>query len=1620
MDLGPDDVFFDELEPVLQRLCQVGGLEHFRAFARFLLARVAATELQAHPPARIAGNLYSLWCLLQKKPSADHPLIKVFNPDLVADQWDSRHTVVYVVSKERPLLVDSIIIGLTQLGLGIHDIHSRVLAVRRDAAGQLLEPLAGERSNGSEAVMYFAIDRISDATQIATIVSAIENILEDVATVVDDYSPMLRQLTQCQQELHETLGNDLSEEKREIIDFLQWLQDDHFTFLACSLHGRADDESAEVPDEEASQSWGLLRLHPELREQFPSRNSSAGLQAFHQSDQPLIVTKTTVRSTVHRNTYIDGIYIKRQSAQGEYLGEYRFFGLYTARIEQMNPEQIPLVRLKARRIAEQIGFEAASHDGKVLRHILDIHPSEELFYASEDELRDTVIGIWQIKERRLVRLFLRGDPSETFVTALLYLPRDLYNTQVREDIDALLRHYVDAQSSDYVSRLSESVLVRVFFRFRVRSDRYRQVDPLMLQERIYRLARGWREELHETAIETWGEEVGRQLAQRYQSALPYSYQEHFTPAQAVADIALCETLSDNDDLAMSFYRPPGNDPSRMRLKLIHSGDALELSTLLPILENLGFHVLREHPYRLVFEDSDVVWIHDFSLRYESTVDVDVPAVRQSFEEALHAIWRGVTESDSFNRLVLAARLEWRPVALLRAYARYLKQLGLPFSQTFIADTLCNHIDITRNLVALFRSLFDPRFANEDGTRQRVERLRDKIKAALSEVGSLSEERIILLYLELIFATQRTSYFQLDDQGQPRSYLSFKFMPEQISAAPLPRPHFEIFVYSQRFEGVHLRMGPVARGGLRWSNRYEDYRTEVLGLMKAQQVKNSVIVPAGAKGGFVAKRTVRMSDRDAIAAEGLACYREFIRGLLDLTDNIVDGATVTPPSVVSRDEPDPYLVVAADKGTARFSDDANDISAEYGHWLGDAFASGGSEGYDHKAMGITARGAWIAVQRHFRELGHDVQTEPLTVVGIGDMSGDVFGNGMLLSDQIRMVAAFNHEHIFLDPNPDAAAGYEERQRLFNLPRSRWSDYDETLISQGGGIYSRSQKHIVLSVEAQTALGVETDGMTPDELVSAVLKAPVDLLWNGGIGTYIKASDEDHTDVGDRANDAVRVNGNEVRCRVIGEGGNLGMTQKGRIQYALGGGLCNTDFIDNSAGVDSSDHEVNIKIFLNQQVADEDLTLKQRNALLRDMTEEVAQLVLNNNYRQTGVIEQAYYSFGSKLDELLHFIHYLEEHAGLDRDLEFLPSDQALTERCRQGQGLTRPELAILMSYTKVHLKRELLQSSAPDDPYVGRLIFGAFPERMREAYGDQLYQHSLRRDLIATQLANNVIDTMGLTFLKRQMESTGAGYKDTAMAWLTTRELFEFDELFKNIAEHDLSVNSATQRQMRGLLMRLGRRTTQWLLRNRRLAFDPTREVATLKPLLTELSLLLPEVLPEPEHSQWSELCRNLRAAGVNPELAHFIASTDLLYFGMGVADVAMRSQQPVERVAQFHFAVTLALSLNGFYEQILALKPHTRWQNLAREFYVDELEGVLRRLVAALLSLSGDSMSADETVREWRRCLEPQVERWLERVKDLGNAPTPDATVFAVVLRDLQDLAELTEQTPAFCIFDAG
>lgn len=1616
MNLVSDDVFFNELTPILQCLCQVGSCDEFSAFARFLLARVAAAELRPRHLERVAGNLYSLWCQFQKLP-LDRPLIRVFNPDLISDCWDSPHTVVHVITANSPFLVDSITNQLSRLGLGIHDTHSRVLQVRRGADRELLEVFAEEQGNSTEAIIYFAIDRISDVAQMTKVTAAIDEVLADVAAVVTDHGPMLECLEECQRNLNQVAAENPSSTAQEALAFLEWLGDQNFTFLGCSfLEASENDSSLELVETSASR-FGLLRIHPEIAEQLPCHSDCPSLQAFRDSNEPLVLGKTAVRSSVHRNAYIDAIYIKRLSPQGGYLGEYRFLGLYTSRIDHMRPELIPLVRLKVAHITERIGFEPASHDGKTLRNIFDTHPGEELFYCTEEQLCDIVIGIWQIKERRLVRLFLHGDPFENFVTCLLYMPRDLYHTRVQTEIDELLRHSLDAVESDYVTQFSESVLVRVFFRLRICSDRYRQVNRLALQERIARIARGWGEELLDAALDEWGGEHGRQLAQRYQEALPSSYREHFSPSQAIADIELCESLSDQQQLAVRFYRLAGNAPSKMRLKLLHRGGALELSNLMPILENLGFHVLGEFPYRLDFGDGNEIWIHDFSLRFELSADVDVPAVRQNFEEALYAIWRDATETDSFNRLVLAARLDWRAVFVLRAYARYLKQLGLSLSQDFIADTLANHVEITRNLVALFRSLFDLRLAAEEGFSQRVERLREKVIAALSEVESLSEERVILLYLELIFATQRTSFFQVDENQQPKPYVSFKFTPHEISAAPRPRPQFEIFVYSQRVEGVHLRMGKVARGGLRWSNRYEDYRTEVLGLMKAQQVKNAVILPAGAKGGFVAKRTLRMTNAKAIRDEGVACYQDFIRGLLDLTDNIINGEIVPPAGVVCRDDADPYLVVAADKGTAAFSDYANAISAEYDHWLGDAFASGGSEGYDHKEMGITARGAWIAVQRHFRQLDHDVQTQPLTVVGIGDMGGDVFGNGMLRSDQICLVGAFNHEHIFLDPAPDPATSFAERQRLFQLPRSRWTDYDTKLISEGGGVFARELKRIELSEPVRRVLDVDQDAMTPDELIAAILKAPVDLLWNGGIGTYVKASDETHLNVGDRANDSVRIDGDQLRCRVVGEGGNLGMTQKARIEYALAGGLCNTDFIDNSAGVDSSDHEVNIKIFLNSLLAAEDLTLKQRNQLLRDMTDEVAELVLENNYQQTGAIEQAYYTAGTRLDELLHFLHYLEKAGGLDRGLEFLPDDQALTERYHQGKGLTRPELAILTSYAKVELKEKLLQSSAPEDNYVARILRDAFPSRLYELYGERLYEHSLHRELIATQLANNIVDTMGMTFVRRQIESTGAGYRDVAMAWLTIRELFEFDEWFARTAEHDLQIKAECQRQIRAMLMRLGRRTTRWLLRNRRLSFDPANEVATLKPLLTELSQLLPEVLPGHERAQWQSLRDGLQAEGASEELSHFIASTDLLYFGMGAMDVATHTGQEVKRVMQFHFELATTLALNWFYEQVLDLEAGTRWQGLVREFYVDDLETILRQLVSALLSLSGAELSAAETVAEWQRCLEAPVARWLGRIEELRSAPGWDATMFAVALRDLQDLAELSEQTPAFCTF---
>ena len=1265
-------------QQLIKRIQRVGEQqlppETYSGFLQF-----AEQVLHVHPdddqldwqPESNFGVLFGLYRFASSRPLSK-PLLKVFNPSAEEDGWSSKHTVIYYCQDDMPFLVDSLRMALNRLGMGIQLFESSVISLSRDNKGYFNHgPPA--KGNQRESVGYILIDHSSEDAQLRSIHNALTAAMSDVALVVGSFEPMLQRVDSCIAELEQQNtpnGDELA--------FLRWLRDGNFTFLGMAefrLSGRAGQERI---SEEENQRLGLMTR----RDALPTirlKDLGEGFDAFYRQDHALAFTKSSQRSTVHRSVYADYVIVKRFDQKGRAVGETRILGLYTSGLYFQSIDQIPLLRSKAQWLCQHSQLDNASHNGKTFRAIIQGHPRDELLQASNEKLLETALGIWKIYERRAVRLFARVDHFEKFVSFIVYLPREAVNAET--EIHDLLAQAMGTQDGERSTQfMSESVLARLHFIFRVADRNTPQFDVAALEHDIRELTRDWSARFYDLCLERLGDEHGRLIGHRFWKAFPAAYRDRFSPLMAVNDLELCMQLKDRHDISISLFRELGAEPNILRLKLCHREESLQLSDIMPLLENLGSRVLVEHPYQIRPVGESDVWMHDFSLEHDlgNGVPLNLDTVRDSYQEALRAIWRGQAENDVFNRLVFGARLDWRTVALIRAYARYLKQLGSPFSLEFVATVLAGHVSICRDLVALFRCLFDPRRREKRSSEDRIAKIRRRIIAALDKVANLNEDQVLRQYMQVIEATLRTNFFQTDENGEYRDCIALKINTSQLEFAPQPRPEFEVYVFSPRVEGVHLRGGKVARGGIRWSDRLEDFRTEILGLVKAQQVKNAVIVPTGAKGGFVARRAPQMGSREQLQEEGVACYRLFIGSLLDITDNRVGEGVERPKGVVCRDEEDPYLVVAADKGTASFSDIANEISLQHNFWLGDAFASGGSNGYDHKAMGITARGAWVAVQRHFRELGKDIQSEEFTALGIGDMGGDVFGNGMLLSKHTRLVAAFNHLHIFIDPEPDAEASWAERKRLFDLPRSSWADYNSELISKGGGVFERSAKQINLSAQMRKLLDCKDKALSPDALIKRLMQAPVDLIWNGGIGTYVKSSTESHADVGDRANDGVRVNGRDLRCKVFGEGGNLGLTQLGRMEYCREGGICNTDFIDNAAGVDCSDHEVNIKILLNAKVESEDLTAKQRNQLLSKMTDDVADLVLENNYRQTLAISLAENRRAKHHHDYLRFLEHLEETGRLHRDLEFLPDNETIKDYYGEGKAWTRPELSVMVS------------------------------------------------------------------------------------------------------------------------------------------------------------------------------------------------------------------------------------------------------------------------------------------------------------------------------------------------------
>ncbi|MFL0802313.1 MAG: NAD-glutamate dehydrogenase [Agarilytica sp.] len=1554
------------------------------------------------------GFLYGVYVSIQKGLKGSGR-VSVFNPNLEEHGWMCGRTVITVLQSDMPFLVDSIRLELNRRDIPIYVVQSSVFAIDRDGRGKfksVVSDKSGADKAKKEALIYVEISLHTEDAQLAEIRRSIECVLNDVGNVVSDYRSILGNLGKTQVNMLES-----HPEAEEAFAFLQWLQESHFTFMGYREYDLVTTGKKKGLKENTEARLGIFKKLTDDSSDVISIDSNEGMRLFHKSDDVVFFSKSATRSNVHRGVYPDYIAVKKYDEKGKVCGECRYLGLFTYTVFAMSPMLIPLMRKKVENIIARTGLDTSGYYGKQLLRVIESFPKEEMFQSDEETLYNNIWNITSINERHVVRLIMREDPFGSFVNCMVYVPKDLYSTRVRMKVEKLIGDALGSEECDSTTYFSESTLARAQFVFRVDENKKMDVDVDVLEDAIRDVTKNWEEHLQHALIDHFGESSGIDYYNRYHYAFSQSYQEQFDARSAATDIEMLETLGSETDIAMNLYRPIGADEDTMRFKIMHLNEPLELSDVIPILEHLGLRVLGEHPYQINTGDRGVVWLHDFQLAFGLPVNVDVHGVRSLFEEAFLNIWRGRSESDAFNRLVLGARLNWREVSMLRVYATYLKQTGFNTTQQFIADTLVHHLDVTRNLVALFKANFDPRInKNEDVEDERVERLKAKVLEALDAVANLNEDRALRRYLDLINATLRTNYYQKDSDGEDKSYISVKFSPRDIPDIPEPRPMFETFVYSPRVEGVHLRGGKVARGGLRWSDRLQDYRTEVLGLVKAQQVKNAVIVPNGAKGGFVAKRLTKAMSRDEFLAEGIACYKIFIQGLLDLADNLIEGKPVAPENVIRKDPDDPYLVVAADKGTATFSDIANEISIENNFWLGDAFASGGSQGYDHKGMGITAKGAWVSVQRHFREKGVDIQTTDFSVIGIGDMAGDVFGNGMLLSEHICLTAAFNHLHIFVDPTPDSASSFIERKRLFETPGTSWEDYDASLMSKGGGIFSRSAKSIKISSQMKKVFDIKADKLAPNDLISALMKSPVDLIWNGGIGTYAKASWETHSDVGDKANDSLRVDGKDLRCKVFGEGGNLGITQLARVEFTLNGGACNTDFIDNAAGVDCSDHEVNIKILLDELVANGDLTSKQRNRLLAQMTDVVSDLVLQNNYRQTMSISLAEHEVSQRLTEYRRFISFLEGEGKLNRQLEFLPADDVIVERQGLGKSLARPELSVLISYAKVMLKESLIASDIAEDAYIVKEIETAFPDKLRKKYPDEIYHHRLKREIVGTQVANDLINNLGITAGHRLLETTGASLDDVARAYIVSRDVFQFERFQSYIKSLDNKVSAEFQYELMGNMVRRVRRGTRWFLRNRRSGLNPAKEVAVFQEGVLGVQKMTAEVVMGTAREEWESRREALQSHKVLEEWVLPLSMPGNLFSGLSVVEVSIHTKAKLRDVSEVFFRLLDELGLNWFATQISNVRVESYWQAMARESYIDDLEAQLRRLTVALVRLQ-KGRPLDEVLALWSEKHAYLVNRWRNMVNEVQGSQMTDYAMFSVAMRELIDLAQATDHS---------
>lgn len=1573
-----------------------------KQFVEQFFAKVPAPDLEKYD-APVAVALAMDACMFFSARTPSVPSVRIFAPEKAPHGGQSRHTVVELLNDDMPFLVDSLTAELMRQGFHIYDTIHPIFSATRDKKGGLERLYEGSTAaSQKESLIHFQISSLPEDLSPQRLEADLRAVLASVRAAYQDWQTIVGKAREVLVQMaHAPKGVDPAE-AAETKDFIEWLVDRSFVFLGYVEYDFYDASGKEALRVVEGSKLGVLRVEddatPRGLEALP-----AEIRHFLLVPQLLEITKSSRKSLVHRPVHMDYIGIKRFDSQGRVVGERRFLGMFTSTVYYQSADNIPIIRRKIAEVLRRSGFDAISHDGKALKTILEFLPRDEIFQIGVDDLFEIGMGILSLEARPGVRLFIRRDAFERFLSCMIFVPREYFSTQLRIRISGIIEKASQGSVSAFYTQIGESPLARLHLILKTTPGNIPPLDVAQLEASIARISTQWSDLLKAQMLERFGEQKTERLIRLYGNAFPEGYISRYDVSQAVHDIEKIVEAQQAAGLSLEFFR----HGEHLHLKIFNPTDEIALSDIVPMLENMGLRAIDEHPFFINSNDDSMpgVWIRDFKLMTQLASDTSFEMLKTRFEEALALVWRKDISNDRFNALVLRAGLSWRQVLLLRAYARYLRQTGYAFGQSVIEQTLVGHPMLAARIVALFDARFNP---DADSARASAEqKWVGAIEAELAGVSDVTHDRIIRRYLELVRATLRTNFYQADDTGAVRPVLSFKFDSAQVPDLPLPRPYAEIFVYAKRVEGIHLRGGKVARGGIRWSDRHEDFRTEVLGLMKAQMVKNSVIVPVGSKGGFVVKDPPLEGGRDALQQEGIACYRLYLQGLLDLTDNIVGSKVVPPVRVLRYDGDDPYLVVAADKGTATFSDIANEISRSYGFWLDDAFASGGSAGYDHKKMGITARGGWVSVVRHFREMGVDIGKEPFTVIGIGDMSGDVFGNGVLLSANIRLVAAFNHQHIFIDPMPDTASSFKERQRLFSLPRSTWKDYNASLISRGGGVFERAAKQIALSPEAKKALGVERESYAPDELIRAILTAPVDLLWNGGIGTYVKAEDETHEQVGDRANNAVRVNGGQLRCKVVGEGGNLGFTQKGRIEYARSGGRINTDAIDNSGGVDCSDHEVNIKIAFSRVLTGGALMRAKRDEVLAAMTDEVAHLVLKDNILQTQAVTIAELQGAQLIESQQRLMHQLEQRGLLNRAIEYLPSDKAMTELRLSGKGLTRPELAVLLAYSKLALYKELVDSELPDDSYFSADLVRYFPRTMHDSFDECIDQHPLRREIIATVMTNSLVNRVGMTFYSDIAQDTGLPARDIAAAYTIVRDAFGLRKLWGDIERASDVIPAQAQAEIYARLNHFVEGVALWFLRNQPM---PLSIGQIMRDFLSGIEEFLENL--ESMHSRASLKAFDKQLAyftgkGVPEELARQIASLEMQTSACDVIAIASKADLPIAAVGKHYFEMGTRLRIGWLRLSAARIVTDSHWERVAVQSIIQDLYEQQRRLATLVVEMLSKDRGATDIEEKWYQRYRLEIDRYDDFIADLKATEAPDFSVLVVALRNLKSLCSL-------------